>query len=81
MYADLQAQDGEFVPYIFDGTATPIKTHRLPTVIHDILKEVNRAILIFRNPFDVFKSEYKRRKVGKIGSITAAQLSGKYHIP
>ena len=79
VYMDkLMKGDDEFVSHVFNGTATPIKTHKKPGKKHRILKGVNRAILILRNPFDVLRSEYKREKVGKTGLFTEEKLSGKY---
>ena len=78
IYKDKLMTGNEFVYHVFNGSATPIKTHKKAEKELRKIKGVNRAILILRNPFDVLKSEYKRRTVGKTGLFTEAHLSGKY---
>ena len=76
---DGKIKGGEFIPFVFNGSATPIKTHKWQSRIVPSLEQVNKVILILRDPFDALTAEYKRITTSKTGQLTdKRQLSGRH---
>ena len=74
------AKHGEYLYHVYNGSATPIKTHHKEYKVKTsgLLGNITKAILLLRDPFDALKAEFKRRKSGKTEQITEEQLSGNY---
>ena len=64
---------------VFDGSVSPIKTHMRADggnrLNNDL--EYDKAILMYRNPYQTIKANYNRRKAGKTGIVTVENFSQK----
>ena len=77
VHLDGKIKGEEFIPFVFNGSATPIKTHKWPNRIVPSLEQVKKVILILRDPFDALKVEYERITTSKTSQLTdKRQLSG-----
>ena len=69
--SDRAMGDGEFKYHkVYDGSVTPIKTHRRGD--HRLGEKVDydKAIVLFRSPYECIRANYQRSIAGKTGVIT-----------
>ena len=59
---------------VYDGTVTPIKTHRPADIPLGDDRDFDKAILMLRDPFQTIKANYNRKKAGKSGIVSATKF-------
>ena len=68
--SDYAMSNGEFkYQKVYDGSVTPIKTHKRGDQHLSKKVDYDKAIVLLRSPYECMKANYQRKIAGKTGVI------------